>query len=705
MFPEKIRPLLIEDNPGDARLVQELLCGGRLNQFELDWTDRLVSGLERLERGGIDAVLLDLSLPDCRGLETIARVHACAPEIPIVVLTGLGDESVMLEAVHNGAQDYLEKSRLDSESLTRALRYAIQRKRAEQEVRLRALLSATVAALGEEALGNPRLEDFMRKAAVLVAGNLKIDFCQVLESSPVQGGAPLAVASASADPAANHDAVSWDALADCAIRAASPIIVEDFSTEKRFAVSPPLPERGITSGACVPVLGRERPFGALGVFTLARRRFDSEDLSFLQSVANVLAAAIERKCYEDEMVRARDLALETSRLKSAFLANMSHEIRTPLSGVIGMTELLLDTGLDAAQEEFAETIRSSADTLLTVVNDILDFSRISADKVVLDHKPFEPARILKTVTTLLSVEARRKGLALALQVAPDVPATLYGDPVRLRQVLSNLVGNAVKFTDRGGVNVSARLEAESEDEVIVRFEIRDTGIGIPAHLMGKLFQPFSQVDDSSARRYGGTGLGLVISAKLAGLMGGEIAVESEPGRGSTFHFNARFGKSAPGPALAHGNGAASPPPGASRQGIAVLVVEDDRVNQKVATLQLRKLGYEPRVASNGREALEELARTSYPVVLMDCQMPDVDGYETTAEIRRRERSSGRHTIVLALTAHALEGERSKCLSAGMDGFITKPIRIEDLAAVLNSCLDGPRETGARSTTARYATDT
>ncbi len=675
MFPEKIRALLIEDNPGDARLVSEMLRGDRSKQFELDWKDRLAGGLERLGQGAIDAVLLDLSLPDCSGLETIARVHTCAPEIPIVVLTGLGDESVMLEAVKNGAQDYLEKSHLDSESLARALRYAILRKRAEQEVRLRALLSATVAALGEEALGNPRLDDFMRKAAVLVAGNLKIDFCQVLESSPVQGGAPLAVASAAADPAANPDAVSWDALADCAIRAATPIIVEDFSIEKRFAVSPSIRERGITSGACVPVLGRERPFGALGVFTLARKEFDTEDLSFLQSVANVLAAAIERKCYEDEMVRSRDMALETSRLKSAFLANMSHEIRTPLSGVIGMTELLLDTRLDQAQEEFAETIRTSADTLLTVVNDILDFSRISADKVVLDHKPFEPARILKTVTTLLSVEARRKGLALTLQVAPDVPATLYGDPVRLRQVLSNLVGNAVKFTDRGGVNVSTRLEAESEDEVILRFEICDTGIGIPAHLMGKLFQPFSQVDDSSARRYGGTGLGLVISAKLAALMGGEIEVRSEPGQGSTFHFNARFGKSAPSPTLAHGNGDA-PPPGASRQGIAVLVVEDDRVNQKVATLQLRKLGYEPRVASNGREALEELTRTSYPVVLMDCQMPDMDGYETTAEIRRRERGNGHHTIVLALTAHALEGERLKCLSAGMDGFVTKPIRVE-----------------------------
>src|SRR5208282_3249687 len=201
MFPEKIRALLIEDNPGDARLVREMLCGDRNKQFELDWADRLAAGLQRLEQGGIDGVLLDLSLPDCRGLETIARVHAQAPEIPIVVLTGLDDESVMFGAVQNGAQDYLEKSHLDAESLTRAMRYAIQRKRAEQEMRLRALQSATVAALGEEALGNPRLEDFMRKVAVLVAGNLKLEVCQVLESSQEQGGAPLAVASASADPA------------------------------------------------------------------------------------------------------------------------------------------------------------------------------------------------------------------------------------------------------------------------------------------------------------------------------------------------------------------------------------------------------------------------------------------------------------------------------------------------------------------------
>ncbi len=686
MFPEKIRALLIEDNPADARLVREMLCGARGHQFELDWTDRLAAGLQRLEQGGIDGVLLDLSLPDCRGLETIARVHAQAPEIPIVVLTGLGDESVMFEAVQNGAQDYLEKGRLDSESLTRAMRYAIQRKRAEQEIRLRALQSATVAALGEEALSNPRLEDFMRKAAMLVAGNLKLEVCQVLESSQEQGCAPLAVASASADPAAKHDAASWDALADCAIRAASPIIVEDFSTEKRFAVSPAIRERGIASGACVPVRGRERPFGALGVFTSARRTFTTEDMNFLQSVANVLAAAIERKCYEDEMVQSRDLALETSRLKSAFLANMSHEIRTPLSGVIGMTELLLDTGLNPEQTECAETIRSSADTLLTVVNDILEFSRISADKVVLDCRPFEPARIVKEVTTLLSVEAHRKGLKLTQVVAPGVPVTLYGDPVRLRQVLSNLVGNAVKFTDRGGVSVSVRIEAESEDAVLLRFEVRDSGIGIPGHLMGRLFQPFSQVDDSTARRYGGTGLGLVISAKLVALMGGEIAVESEPGQGSNFHFTARFGKSASSVLSERPSRADAPSRGGPHQDVQILVVEDDRVNQRVATLQLQKLGYAPRVACNGSEALEELARTSYPVVLMDCQMPGMDGYQTTAEIRRRENGSGRRTIVLALTGHAMEDERNKCLSAGMDGFISKPIRVEELAAVLESCL-------------------
>jgi signal transduction histidine kinase/CheY-like chemotaxis protein len=702
MTPEKIRALLIEDNPADARLVKELLRGARGARFEIEWADRLAGGLERLEPGGIDVVLLDLSLPDCRGLETIVRVHGRVPQVPIVVLTGLGDESVMLEAVRNGAQDYLEKGRLDAESLTRAMRYAIQRKRAEHEIRARALQSATVAALGEEALSNLPLEDFMRKVATLVAGNLGVPSCEIVEASPDQGAIVLRATTGAGTPAVHNadrrdlsaEPVAWSALADRAMREGGPVIVDDFATERRFEVSAALRARGVASGAFVPVLGSQRPVGALGVFGAALRKFDEQDLNFLQSAANVLGAAIERKSYEDELVKARDIALETSRLKSAFLANMSHEIRTPLSGVIGMTELLLDTVLDAEQTECAETIRASADSLITIVNDILEFSRISAEKVVLEHKPFEPAQVVKAVTTLLSVEARRKGLTLTLETAADVPAHLNGDPVRLRQVLNNLVGNAVKFTDRGSVTVRVLKLTESEDQIVLRFEICDTGIGIPAHLTGLLFQPFSQIEDSSSRRYGGTGLGLAISAKLVALMGGEIGLKSESGHGSTFHFTARFGKSAhsnrPAPVVA------KPLETAGHPRAPVLVVEDDAVSRKVVTLQLRKLGYEPRVASNGREALVELARNSYALVLMDCSMPDMNGYEATAAIRRREEGGDHHTIIVALTGHALDGERNRCLAAGMDGFVTKPIKTDELAAVLESCLGSGAASPARA---------
>ncbi len=333
-------------------------------------------------------MLLDLSLPDCRGLETIAKVHSQAPHIPIVVLTGVGDEAVMLEAVKNGAQDYLEKGRLDSDSLSRAMRYAVHRKRAEQQIRVRALQSATIAALGEEALGNPPLDDFLRKAAGLVATSLAVELCEILESSRPPNTMVLR-AHSNGSPR-DESQPSWQSLADYSMRAARPVIADFLGDDARFTVSPAMHERGVTGGACVPILGRGCPFGALGVFATSPRAFNEDDTSFLQSVANVLAAAIERKRYEEELVEARDAALEVSRLKSAFLANMSHEIRTPLSGVIGMAELLLDSALDSDQTECAETIHASADALLTIVNDILEFSRISADKIVLQREEFEP---------------------------------------------------------------------------------------------------------------------------------------------------------------------------------------------------------------------------------------------------------------------------------------------------------------------------
>jgi PAS domain S-box-containing protein len=412
----------------------------------------------------------------------------------------------------------------------------------------------------------------------------------------------------------------------------------------------------------------------------------------------------EIKLAQQSLETLLEAAQAAIRTRNEFLTNMSHEIRTPINGIMGMTQLALDTELNAEQTSYLQTVSGSADSLLEIVNDILDFSKIEAHKLELEIVEFDPRQCIGEAMRQLEVRAREKGLELVSHVFSGLPARLTGDPHRLRQILMQVAGNAIKFTGAGDVALYVEEEAGAAGQVQLHFRVKDTGIGISREKQETIFAAFQQADGSSTRKYGGTGLGLAIASRLVQLMGGRLWVESELGVGSTFHFTAGFGAAAaPSEVTRAGAAGLSAAMGAAAVGageaegahaetprvLRILLAEDNPVNRKVAVGLLQKRGHRVQTAENGVEALRALETGPFDVVLMDIQMPEMDGLQAAIAIREMERESGAHLPIVAMTAHAMKGDREICLAAGMDAYITKPILPKELFATLQAVVPTP----------------
>jgi signal transduction histidine kinase/DNA-binding response OmpR family regulator len=630
--------LIIEDNPADQELLIENLKSTNLIISDIKIAERFADAITLLKQYSFSLIFLDFYLPDSSGIESFTVLAKENSKIPVIILSGLSDTQLSLKAISLGAQDFLIKGDYTEQSLEKAVRYSIERKKNLEIIEENNERHNTISKATNDIIWDWNL---ITNKVLWTGQGLK----NYLPDNATEKDIP-------------HD--FW---------------LKGLHPDERKGIVESL-HKVIAGGSSswqfdhrfIRKDGGYAHMNTRGYITVNEAKRPIRIIGSMQDIT-------ERKNAELEIIKAKLEADEARKSQEQFLANMSHEIRTPMNGIIGMAQLIAGTNLTNEQKEYVETIKESSANLLVIINDILDFTKIVAGKVLLEKVDYVFKDIINNCIKLNRFKAEEKGILLTSEIDENIHPVLCGDPVRLNQILINLIGNAVKFTEKGEVRVGVKLLEEDDTTVKIEFAVQDTGIGIAEDNLKSIFDSFTQESSSTTRRYGGTGLGLTITKQLIELQGGSINVFSKPGEGSTFSFFIVFKK---------GNEAiASERIVDNRQShaftdVQILLVEDNLINQKVASYTLTKQGAQVEIANHGKEAIIMLEKKKYDIILMDIQMPEMDGFETTHYIRNSIKESISNTPIIAMTASALVSEKAKCLASGMNDYISKPFQAKEL---------------------------
>ncbi len=784
----KINILLIEDNPADSELVSIFLKGIYANKSALARTDSLRTGIQLLETEAFDVIILDLSLPDSWGLDTFNKLHAKAPETPIIVLTGFEDESIGIDAVKMGAQDFLLKGKIKGSDLQRSINYSIERNKlikslaektnalySEKQKLAEAQKLAHIGSWEWDIVNNTvswsdefyRIHGMQPGEIPLLPGTMisniypddaeyvkgifqnivktakQITFTyRILRKDGVirtlysggeviqnEKGEVIKLIGTGQDVTERIQEEEMEKLAIAATKSFNSVIItnehgnvewvnEGFTSLTGFTLNEikgthgELLRRGKDTGISENTNYYNSVIQDKNPITYESKNYtkDGKEYWTITTLTPVLdkkgkvkrIIAIDsditiRKQMEEDLLRANQIAehslmkgnkalndlmkakkqLEESvHVKEQFLANMSHEIRTPMNAIVGFTDLILKTTLSQEQKQYIDAIKTSGENLIVIINDILDFSKIQSGKIPLESIEFSVSQVISTLTELMLPKSIEKEIKLSKSIDKKLPDRLIGDPTRLNQILLNLVGNAIKFTQKGEVKISVEMISEDEKSVNLKFSVSDTGIGIPQDKIATIFDSFTQATYDTTRKYGGTGLGLSIVKQLIELHKGGIKVQSKVNNGTVFTFTLAYKKST-GPVMVKTH-AENGHELKNIKKLHILLVEDNALNQLLAKKVLSDWGWDVEVAGDGIIALEKIEQENFDLVLMDIQLPEMDGYEATTEIRSKLPHPKSDIPIIAMTAHAISGEEEKCFKVGMNGYISKPFNPQKL---------------------------